>query len=325
MFKTSSAIFAAIVAATLGLAGDAIAQQYPDKPIKIIVPFAAGTTTDTFTRILGEGMSSELGQTVVVENRPGAGGSIGTHEVVQAEPDGYTLSMGTVGTLAINKSIFKNLPYDPEKDVTPISFAGYTPTLLVVSAKSDFKTLKDLVEFSKADSNDGVTFASAGNGTSGHLAGELLKVRSEGNMIHVPYRSAVDGVASILSGEVDFMFYHPISAKPYIESGEMRALGVSGARKSSVVPDAPPINESYPEFDLIAWFLLAGPAGMPDDITEKLHNAVNVALETEATKKVLNRSGIEQENKPLAELPKFISTEIDKWGEIAKAAGAQAD
>lgn len=325
MFRTASTVCAALVAATLALTGSATAQQYPDKPIKIIVPFAAGTTTDMFTRILGEGMSSELGQTVVVENRPGAGGSIGTHEVVQAEPDGYTLSMGTVGTLAINKSIFKNLPYDPEKNVTPVAFAGYTPTLLVVSAKSDFKTLEDLVNYAKAGNNDGVTFASAGNGTSGHLAGELLKVRSGGNMIHVPYRSAVDGVASVISGEVDFMFYHPIAAKPYIESGELRALGVSGAKRSSVVPDAPPINDSYPEFDLIAWFLLAGPAGMPEDVTGKLHDAVNVALQKEATKKVLDRSGIEQDKKPLKELPQFISAEVTKWGDIAKAAGAQAD
>ncbi|QPC41320.1 tripartite tricarboxylate transporter substrate binding protein [Kaustia mangrovi] len=270
-------------------------------------------------------MSEELGQTVVVENRPGAGGSIGTHEVVQAEPDGYTLSMGTVGTLAINKSIFPDLPYDPEKDVTPIAFAGYTPTLLVVRGDSDFKTLEDLVERSRAEGGDGVTFASAGNGTSGHLAGELVKVRSGGNMIHVPYRSAVDGVASVISGEVDFMFYHPISAKPYIESGELRALGVSGAKRSSVVPDAPPIDDSYPDFDLIAWFLLAGPAGMPKDVTEKLHNAVGVALKTEATRKVLERSGIEQDTISLSELPPFISGEVEKWGEIAKAASAQAN
>lgn len=325
MFKTASTFGAALVAVTFALTGNAGAQQYPDKPIKIVVPFAAGTTTDMFTRILGEGMSSELGQPVIVENRPGAGGSIGTHEVVQAEPDGYTLSMGTVGTLAINKSIFKDLPYDPEKDVTPIAFAGYTPTLLVVNAKSDFGTLEDLVEYAKAGDNDGLTFASAGNGTSGHLAGELLKVRSGGDMIHVPYRSAVDGVASVISGEVDFMFYHPISAKPYIESGELRALGVSGVKRSSVVPDAPPINDSHPEFDLIAWFLLAGPSGMPENVTKTLHDAVNVALQKEATKEVLDRSGIEQDTKPLEELPQFISAEVKKWGDIADAAGAQAD
>ncbi len=325
MFKTASTLSAAVLAVSLALAGNATAQDYPDKPIKIIVPFAAGTTTDMFTRILGEGMSEELGQTVVVENRPGAGGSIGTHEVVQAEPDGYTLSMGTVGTLAINKSIFPDLPYDPEKDVTPIAFAGYTPTLLVVRGDSDFKTLEDLVERSKAEGGDGVTFASAGNGTSGHLAGELVKVRSGGNMIHVPYRSAVDGVASVISGEVDFMFYHPISAKPYIESGELRALGVSGVKRSSVVPDALPIDDSYPDFDLIAWFLLAGPAGMPEDVTEKLHHAVGVALKTEATRKVLERSGIEQGTISLSELPPFISGEVEKWGEIAEAASAQAN
>src|SRR5690606_21904551 len=155
---------------------------------KIIVPFGAGTATDMFTRILAEGVSGERGQTVVVETRPGAGGSIGTHEVVQAESDGHTLSTGTVGTPANIEAIFKNLPYDPEKDVTPVAFAGYTPTLLVVSAKSDFKTLEDLVDYAKVGDNKGLTFASAGNGTSGHLAGELLKVRSGGNMIHVPYR-----------------------------------------------------------------------------------------------------------------------------------------
>lgn len=317
----SSALFGAALFAPAA----SIAQDYPDKPITMVVPFAAGTTTDQLARIVGEAMGEDLGQPVVIENRAGAGGSVGTNEVVNADPDGYTLSMGTVGTLAINKSIYPNLPYDPEEDVTPISLIGYTPTLLVVGADSEFETLEDLVAASTEEGGEGVTFASAGNGTSGHLAGELLRVRTEGSMIHVPFASGAEGLTAVLSGEVDFMFYHPVAALPNIEAGTMRALGVSGAGGSFVAPDVAPIAETYEDFDLVAWFLLAGPKDMPQDVTERLAAAADVALEAEAVKEQFERNGIEVGAAELAELPQFITDEVTKWGEIAEAAEAQVD
>lgn len=316
-------LISASLLASLGIATAVSAQEFPNRAITIVVPFAAGTTTDTVTRALAEGMSADLGQPVVVENRAGAGGSIGTQEVVRSSPDGYTLSMGTVGTLAINKSVFPDLPYDPETDVTPIAFAGYTPTLLVVSTDSGIESLEELVEASKT--GDGVTFASTGNGTSTHLAGELLKIESGGEMIHVPFESGAVGLAATLSGEVDFMFTHPISARPNMDAGTLRALGVSGEDGTAVAPEVPPVADTYPGFNLIAWFLVAGPADMPDDVTERLNEAVESTLQTEAMTELFARNGIELGDVDFADLDQFISDEITKWGEIAEAAGAQVD
>jgi len=319
MFTSSKALAAAGLAACVA-AGGAFAQDFPSDTIRIVVPFAAGTTTDIVSRNVGAGMSEDLGVPFSFENRAGAGGSVGTYEVVTADPDGYTLSMGTVGTLAINATVFPNLPYDPQTDVTPIAFIGYTPTLLVVSAESGFETLQDLV--AAAETENGVTFASAGNGTSGHLAGELVSIRSGANMIHVPFSSGAEGLTSVLSGEVDFMFYHPVAALPYLEAGTMRALGVSGAAGSSVAPDVPPLAETYEGFDLIAWFLLAGPAGMDDDVARRLHDAAVTSLASEAVRELYASSGLEFGEVAFDDLRGFISNEVTTWGEIAADAGA---
>ncbi len=322
--KTSIRNLVAItLTATLGLTAAATAQTYPDKPITMIVPFAAGTSTDTVSRLIAEQMAAELGQPVVVENRAGAGGSVGTQDVVSADADGYTIAMGTVGTLAINKSIFPELPYDPEADVTPIAFVGYTPTLLVVGADTPFQTLDDLVEAAKSE--EGVTFASTGNGTSTHLAGELLKTLSDTNMIHVPFGSGAVGLAAVMSGEVDFMFNHPVSAKQNVDAGKLRALGVSGAAGSEVAPEVAPINDSYEGFDLIAWWLMHGPADMPADVAEALNGAVTTALASDAVTEHFAKSGISKGDVAFGELEGFISSEVKKWGDIATAANAQAD
>ena len=316
-------VLAVAAIASASFVGNAAFAEFPDRPITMVVPFSAGTSTDTVSRLIAKVMSENLGQPIVVENRVGAGGSVGTSEVVKADPDGYTIAMGTVGTLAINKSIFKDLPYDPEADVTPISFVGYTPTLLVVGAESKFQTLEDLVAGSK--SGDGITFASTGNGTSTHLAGELLKVLTGGQMIHVPYKSGAVGLAAVMSGEVDFMFNHPVSAKKNVEAGKLRALGVSGAKGSVVAPEVPPINDSYDGFDLIAWWLIHGPANMPDDVTNKLSAAVTAALNADEVREHFARSGITEGDVPLDGLKSFISAEVQKWGGIADAAKAKAD
>ncbi len=316
-------ILAAAIVASVSAASSAAIADFPERPVTMVVPFSPGTSTDTVSRLIAKVMSDELGQPVVVENRAGAGGSVGTSEVVKAAPDGYSIAMGTVGTLAINKSIFKDLPYDPETDVTPISFVGYTPTLLVVSASSDFKTLDELVAASKK--GDGITFASTGNGTSTHLAGELLKVLTGGQMIHVPFKSGAVGLAAVMSGEVDFMFNHPVSASKNVEAGKLRALGVSGAKGSVVAPDVPPINDTHKGFDLIAWWLMHGPAGMSDGVTKKLHDAVTAALSSDVVRQHFERSGITEGDVDLGGLKGFISTEVKKWGGIADAAKAKAD
>lgn len=323
MKKLIQSLVAASVLASFGVMGTAVAGDFPDRPITMVVPFSPGTSTDTVSRLIAKVMSDELGQPVVVENRAGAGGSVGTVEVVQAAPDGHTIAMGTVGTLAINKSIFPDLPYDPETDVTPLSFVGYTPTLLVVGASSESKTLEELVAASKT--GDGITFASTGNGTSTHLAGELLKELTGGNMIHVPYKSGALGLAAVMSGEVGFMFNHPVSAMKNVEAGKLRALGVSGAAGSVVAPTVPPINDTYKGFDLIAWWLMHGPAGLPDDVAVKLNAAITAALNSDDVRKHFARSGITEGNIALDGLKPFITSEVAKWGGIANAAKAKVD
>lgn len=313
---------AAAIAATVAFTAPAWA-EFPEQPVRVIVPFGAGTTTDLVARQVGAGMQEILGQPLVYENRPGAGGSVGTQEVVASQPDGYTLSMGTVGTLAINKSIFPDLPYDPEEDVTPIAMVGYTPTLLVVSAESGMETLDDLIE--RARSDDGVTFASAGNGTSGHLAGELVRSRTDSNMIHVPFSSGAEGLTSVMTGEVDFMFYHPVAAVPYLNEGSLVALGVSGTEPSSVAPDVAPIADTIEDFDLVAWFLLAGPKDMPEDVAMTLHQAAVESLASDAVQEHFANNGIEFRDMAFEDLPGFITDEVQVWGAIAEDAGAQLD
>ncbi|HCI47554.1 MAG TPA: hypothetical protein DFI00_09690 [Rhodospirillaceae bacterium] len=303
--------------------GTAQAADYPSSPVTMVVPFGAGTSTDLVSRILGDAMSQDLGQPFVMENRPGAGGSIGTVEVVKADADGYKISMGTVGTLAINVSLYDNLPYDPQADLEPIALVGYTPTLLVVDSDSPYNSLDDLIAASK--SGDGLTFASAGNGTSGHLAGELLGIESGGQMLHIPFNSGAEGLTAVMSGEVDFMFYHPVAALPNIDAGTLRAIGVSGADGSPVAPTVPAIADTYPDFNLVAWWLLAAPAGTPKPVLEKLYGAVQTGLADDAVVAHFEKNGIRPGKLKFDELPGFISAEIKKWGDIANAAKAQVD
>jgi tripartite-type tricarboxylate transporter receptor subunit TctC len=204
--------------------------QAQDKagPVKMVVPFGAGTTTDTVARVVGEALGKALQQPVIVDNRAGAGGSTGSDMVAKSAPDGRTLVMGTVGTHAINAALFSKLPYDPMRDFAPVAFIGYTPTLLVVAADSPIKSLKDLAQ--AAAKPQGVTFASAGNGTSGHLAGELLAQRLGGKMIHVPFKEGAMALTGVIASQVDFMFYHPAAVMPQVKAGKLRAL--AGRRRT---------------------------------------------------------------------------------------------
>jgi tripartite-type tricarboxylate transporter receptor subunit TctC len=246
----------ALVSAGLGLCSAARAQD--GGVIKMIVPFGPGTTTDTVGRVVADALAKASRQSVVVDNRAGAGGSTGTDQVAKAAADGRTLVMGTVGTHAINAGLFKKLPYDPMRDFAPVAFVGYTPTLLVVAADSPAMSLKDLAAL--AARPEGVTFASAGNGTSGHLAGEMLAQRLGGKMIHVPYKEGAVALTSVMSRQVDFMFYHPAATMPQIKAGKLRALGASGAVRSAAAPDVPTLMEQgVKDFDLVAWFMLYAP------------------------------------------------------------------
>jgi len=313
----------AVLAAVLPWAAQA--QDFPTKPLRMVVPFGPGTTTDIVGRAVAEGMGRALGQTVVVENRAGAGGGIGSDAVAKSAPDGYSLVMGTVGTHAINATLYKKLAYDPLRDFAPVAFAGYTPTLLVVPANSPFKTLKDLAEQARKPGSN-VSFASAGNGTSGHLAGELLKVRLGGEMTHVPYKEGGLALSDVMSGQVGFMFYHPAAVLPHIKSGKLRALGVSSARRSASAPEVPTIAEQgFGDFDLVAWFMLYAPAATPAPVLARLREAAAQTLSHPETVARLNGQGLELRAMRAEEMNAFGRSEIGKWAELVKRSGAQVD
>jgi tripartite-type tricarboxylate transporter receptor subunit TctC len=319
-FKTTMrTLLAAGVLLMLGTA------QAQDKgPIKMVVPFGAGTTTDTVARVVGEGLGKALQQTVIVDNRAGAGGSTGSDMVAKSAPDGRTLVMGTVGTHAINAALFSKLPYDPMRDFAPVAFIGYTPTLLVVAAESPLKSLKDLAQ--AAARPQGVTFASAGNGTSGHLAGELLAQRLGGKMLHVPFKEGAMALTGVISSQVDFMFYHPAAVMPQIKAGKLRALGASGAVRSAAASDVPTLMEQgIADFDLVAWFMLYAPAATPAATLAQLRTASAAALAQPDVMARLRDQGIESKPMRAEEMQPFNKTELGKWAGLVKRSGAQVD
>ena len=306
----------------LGLCGAAHAQD--GGVIRMVVPFGPGTTTDTVGRVVADALAKATRQSVVVDNRAGAGGSTGTDQVAKAAADGRTLVMGTVGTHAINAGLFKKLPYDPMRDFAPVAFVGYTPTLLVVAADSPARSLKDLAAL--AARPEGVTFASAGNGTSGHLAGEMLAQRLGGKMIHVPYKEGAVALTSVMSHQVDFMFYHPAAVMPQIKAGKLRALGASGAVRSAAAPEVPTLMEQgIKDFDLVAWFMLYAPAATPPATLAQLRSASASALAQPETMARLKEQGIEQRPMRVDEMAPFNQVELGKWAELVKRSGAQVD
>jgi tripartite-type tricarboxylate transporter receptor subunit TctC len=311
---------ALLVGAALGQA-----QDYPNRPIRMIVSFGPGTSTDVVTRLFSNALGAELGQTVVVENRPGAGGSIGTGAVAKAPPDGYILTMGTVGTHAINASLFARLSYDPVKDFVPLAFVGYTPTLLVVRKELPVTNVAELVALSKSRP-DGIAFASAGTGTSGHLAGELVKNKSGGKMVHVPYKEGGAAVTDVMTGQVQFMFYHPAGVLPHVQSGALRAIGVSSAKRSAAAPDVPTmIEQGFDGFDLVAWFGFYAPAGTPEPVVTRLRQASEKILANPDMIRQLRGQGVELLSMKGDELAAFTPREVTKWGQLVKQSGARID
>jgi len=311
-----------LLATALLTAGVVQAQTLAARPLKLVVPFAAGTSTDIVGRLLADALGKQLSQTVFVENKPGAGGSIGAELVAKFGADGQTLLLGTVGTHAINPSLYKRLSYQPLRDFVPLGFVGATPTLLVVPAASPFKNVADLGRASGKD----VNFASAGNGTSGHLAGEMLNARLSKDFVHVPYRDGAQALTEVMAGNVQFMFYHPAAVMPHIRSGKLRALGVSSAKRSVSAPDVPTlVEQGVAGFDLVAWFMLYAQADVPTAQLDRLRAATRLVLNQPEVREKLAAQGVELSEMSVAEMAAFSTAEIAKWGEAIKRSGAQID
>ncbi|MFL6691702.1 MAG: Bug family tripartite tricarboxylate transporter substrate binding protein [Ramlibacter sp.] len=292
--------------------------------VRMVVPFGAGTTTDIVSRVVADGLSRALQQAVIVDNKPGAGGSSGSDQVAKAAGDGRTILMGTVGTHAINATLYKKLPYDTIRDFAPLALVGFTPTLLVVAGDHPAKSVREVAAL--AARPEGVSFASAGNGTSGHLAGEMLAQQLGGRMLHVPYKEGAMAMTAVMSRQVDFMFYHPAAVNPQIKAGKLRALGASSAQRSRAAPDVATLMEQgLSDFDLVAWFMLYAPASIPPATLDRLRRAAATALASPEVAGKLQEQGVEQRPLAATELVAFNRAEMDKWGALVKRAGAQVD
>ncbi len=301
------------------------AQSYPTKPITIIVPFSAGGTTDILARVVGLHMSATLGQPVIVDNRAGAGGNIGGQAAARANADGYTIFMGTVGTHAINQSLYKKMPFDPIKDFAPLSRVAMVPNLLVANPGQPYKSVKELIAYAKANPGK-VNFASAGNGSSIHLSGELFKQMTGVDMQHVPYKGSAPAVADLLGGQTSIMFDNMPSAIPHVKGGKLRALAVTTATRSPALPDVPTIAEAGgPGYEATSWFGLLAPTGTPPAVVAQLNAAILKALADPEVKKKLAEQGAEAHGETPDQFAAFIKSETAKWGKVVQASGASLD
>ena len=303
----------------------AAAQNYPARPVRLSVPFPAGGTTDILARAIAQKLSEGLGQQFVVDNRPGAGGNIGADFVAKAPPDGYTLLMGTVGTQAINTSLYAKMPYDAAKDFAPVVLVAGVPNVLVVNTALPVRTVADLVKLAKEKPGT-INFASSGNGTSIHLSGELFKVMTGVQMSHVPYKGSAPALVDLIGGQVQVMFDNLPSALPHVKSGKLRAVAVTSTKRAPALPDVPTIAESgVPGFEATSWFGILGPAGTPRDVVTKIDAEANKALQSSEMKEKLLSQGAEAAGGSPEQFGDYIKSETVKWAKVVKESGAKVD
>lgn len=311
-------------AAMLGvLAGPlARAQDFPAKVVKLVIPYPPGGPTDSIGRLLAQKMGQHLGQQIVVENRPGAGGNVGTHQVARSAPDGYTIVMGTNGPLAGNLALVSDMPYDPLKDLAPVSLAFHAPSLLAVHPSVPAKTPAELIALLKAHPAQ-FSFASAGLGTSAHFAGELFKSTAGVQLVHVPFNGDGPSLMAVMSGQPQIFFGSIATALPQIQAGKLRVLAVTSAAPVPLLPDVPTLSASgLPGFDLGGWYAVMAPAGTPGPVIDTLNKALVASVnDAEVVARIKSMGGIPVGSTP-AEVTELIRRDIPKWAAIAKASGA---
>jgi tripartite-type tricarboxylate transporter receptor subunit TctC len=319
MIRVTAAAVLCLAAAT------SAAQEYPAKPIRMIIPYPPGGGTDFFARTLGAKLTEALGQPVVMENRPGAAGVIGADAVAKAAPDGYTIFIGQASNLAINPHLMAKLPYDPLRDFSPVSLVGGSPSLLVVHPSLPVHTVKDLVALARAKPG-AIVYASAGTGSPGHISTEYFKRVAGVDMLHVPYKGASPALTNVLAGEASLYFTSPVAAQPLVRAGRLRQIAVTSAKRFAPLPDVPTIAESgYPEIDIVSWWGLLTPANVPHEIVARLHAETVKAMNAPEMKDRLARQGVAVMTDTPEEFAQFIRSELDKWGRMVKASGARLD
>ncbi|MCZ2499231.1 tripartite tricarboxylate transporter substrate binding protein [Xylophilus sp. Kf1] len=315
----------AAIAAVAAAALPAFAQDgWPTKPITYVVPFPTGGTTDILARLIGQKLGTVLGTTFVVDNRGGAGGSIGSELAARAPADGYTIVGGTVSSHAINVSLYPKLGYDPIKSFTPVVLIGANPVVLVVGEKSPFKSLKDVIAAAKAKP-DTVTSASAGNGTSQHMTLELLGYKAGAKFVHVPYKGSGPAIQDVMAGQVDMMFDTTVVAGPHIQSGKLRALAVSSAKRLESMPDVPTVAETLPGFEVLSWQGIFAPAGTPKAIVDRLNTEILKIIATPEMQDRLKALGMQPSTFTPAQFAAFQKDEVAKWAAVVKATGIKLE
>jgi tripartite-type tricarboxylate transporter receptor subunit TctC len=304
----------------------ALAQQYPARPVRMLIPFTAGSAADIIARAMEPALRERLGQPLVIDNRGGAGGNIAAEMTAKATPDGHTVIMATIGTHAINHSLYSKLGFHPQRDFTPVGLVGESPNALVVNPKVPAASIHELIALAKSRPGQ-LNYGSSGSGTTVHLSAELFGVMTGTKMVHVPHKGAAEALSSLLGGQTDLMFASLSSSIPLIRAGRLRAFAVTGAQRSPSIPELPTVAEAanLPGYAASAWFGIVGPAGMPKAAVAALNKASLASLEDAEVKKRLFNAGVEIRTSTPEEFARYIASEMRKWDKVVKASGARAD
>ena len=312
-----------------GLVAGSVAQaqaetKWPEQQVRILVGFSAGGTTDVLARIIAKELSDSFGQTVMVDNKPGAGSNIATEQTARAKPDGYTLMMMAI-TTTINQTLYKNIRFDVEKDFVPVALVAKVPNILVANKDQPYNSVKELVDYAKANP-EGVVYSSSGSGTSMHLSGELFKQQADVQMLHIPYKGSGPAMTGLLGGEVHVMFDNMPSSAPHIKAGNLKPLAVTTAERSPTFPDVPTLKESgYPDYSVTSWFGIVAPAGTPPEVVAKLHDEIEKILEKPEVAEQLDGLGAVSEKMTSEQFGDFIKAETASWGAVINKGGISVD
>src|SRR5450432_1532808 len=316
---------ACMVGAALALPTVALGQAYPNKPIRLVVPFPPGGSLDVVARAIGQKLTQAWGQPVIIDNRPGAGGNIGADLVAKSAPDGYTMLEGALSTHAVNISLYGKLPYDPIKDFAPISLVAITPNVLVINPTVPFNTVPELIAYAKANPGK-LSFGSGSNGSAGHLAGELFKTDAHIDMVHIPYKGGAPALQALLAGDTQLMFDNLANSMQQVKAGKLKAIAVTTAKRSALVPELPTLSETgVPGFDIYTWWGFMAPAGTPKEIIAKWNTEVTRILNTSEMKTFFAQQGAEPAPTTPDQFEALIKSEIIKYAKIVKDSGAKVD